>query len=155
MRATYLASRPRVWALADAGRMDVDLAPEPVGTDRNGNPVYLHEIWPSQEEVQATVSRALKPEMYAQQYGNVFGANEAWNAIKIPEGKLYDWDPSSTYIQEPTFFETLSPEPAPMGNILGARLLPLVGDSLTTDHHSPAGTIAKHSPAARSHMSLR
>ncbi|WP_423224598.1 aconitate hydratase AcnA [Candidatus Amarolinea aalborgensis] len=154
VRANYLASPPLVVAFALAGTMDVDLATEPVGTDRNGNPVYLHEIWPSQEEVQATVSRALKPEMYAQQYGNVFGANEAWNAIKIPEGKLYDWDPSSTYIQEPTFFETLSPEPAAMGNILGARVLALVGDSVTTDHISPAGNIAKNSPAGRYLMSL-
>ena len=154
VRANYLASPPLVVAFALAGTMDVDLATEPVGTDRNGDPVYLHEIWPSQEEVQATVARALKPEMYAQQYGNVFGANEAWNAIKIPEGKLYDWDPSSTYIQEPTFFEALSPEPAAMGNIHGARVLALVGDSVTTDHISPAGNIAKNSPAGRYLMSL-
>ena len=154
VRANYLASPPLVVAFALAGTMDVDLAAEPVGTDRNGNPVFLHEIWPSQEEVQATVARALKPEMYAKQYGNVFGANEAWNAIKIPEGKLYEWDPSSTYIQEPTFFEALSPDPAAMRNIFGARVLALVGDSVTTDHISPAGNIAKNSPAGRYLMSL-
>ena len=154
VRANYLTSPPLVVAFALAGRIDVDLTTEPVGTDRNGNPVFLHEIWPSQAEVQATVARALKPEMYAKQYGNVFGANETWNAIKIPEGKLYDWDPASSYIQEPTFFEALSPEPGAMENILGARVLVMVGDSVTTDHISPAGNIAKNSPAGRYLMSL-
>ncbi|MFZ1631631.1 MAG: aconitate hydratase AcnA, partial [Anaerolineae bacterium] len=154
VRANYLTSPPLVVAFALAGRIDVDLTTEPVGTDRNGNPVFLHEIWPSQAEVQATVARALKPEMYERQYGNVFGANETWNAIKIPEGKLYDWDPASSYIQEPTFFEALSPEPGAMENILGARVLVMVGDSVTTDHISPAGNIAKNSPAGRYLMSL-
>jgi len=154
VRANYLASPPLVVAYALAGTMDVDLATEPVGADRNGNPVYLREIWPSQEEVQAAVTKALKPAMYEEQYSNVFGANAAWNAIKIPEGKLYAWDAASTYIQEPTFFEALAPEPAAPGDIHGARVLAVLGDSVTTDHISPAGNIAKNSPAGRYLMSL-
>ncbi len=154
VRANYLASPPLVVAYALAGAMDIDLTTEPIGTDRNGAAVYLREIWPSQEEVQAVVTAALKPEMYEQQYSNVFGANETWNAIAIPEGELYAWDAASTYIQEPPFFDALAPAPAAVTDIRAARVLALLGDSVTTDHISPAGNIAKNSPAGKYLMAL-
>ncbi len=154
VRANYLASPPLVVAYAVAGSMDVDLAREPIGDDHDGNPVYLREIWPSQEEIKDTVTQALRPEMFERQYSNVFGGNATWNEISIPEGKLYRWDSESTYIREPNFFDDLTPEPAPLHDIVGARVLALLGDSVTTDHISPAGNIARNSPAGRYLVSL-
>ncbi len=154
VRANYLASPPLVVAYAIAGSVDVDLAHEPIGEDHDGNPVYLREVWPSQDEIRDTVAHALRPEMFEQEYSNVFGGNAAWNEISIPEGELYRWDPASTYIREPNFFDDLTPEPAPLRDIVGARVLALFGDSVTTDHISPAGNIARNSPAGRYLISL-
>ena len=148
-QANYLASPPLVVAYALAGTMDIDFACEPLGHDPNGNPVYLADLWPTQQEVLDAISRSLKPEMFKEQYGNVFESNEQWNAIDIPEGDLFAWDTHSTYIQEPPFFVGMNPEPQPLCDVVGARVLALLGDSVTTDHISPAGAIAKDGPAAR------
>ncbi|HKZ52277.1 MAG TPA: aconitate hydratase AcnA, partial [Candidatus Acidoferrales bacterium] len=147
VRANYLASPPLVVAYALAGRVDIDLNSEPLGRDSSGQPVYLRDIWPSREEVVATMERAVKPEMFRQSYGNVWDGNETWNKIPVSGGALYEWKPDSTYIQEPPFFTELTPEPALVGDIRGARVLALLGDSVTTDHISPAGDIALDSPA--------
>ncbi len=148
-QANYLASPPLVIAYALAGRVDLDLTQEPLGHDPQGRPVYLKDIWPSQQEIQATMQKALRPEMFEQQYSQVFSGNERWNQIPVPEGDLYPWDAGSTYIQEPPFFQAISPEPEPPAEISGARVLALLGDSVTTDHISPAGAIPEESPAGR------
>ena len=148
-QANYLASPPLVIAYALAGRVDLDLTQEPLGHDLQGRPVYLKDIWPSQQEIQATMQKALRPEMFEQQYSQVFSGNERWNRIPVPEGDLYPWDAGSTYIQEPPFFQAISPEPEPSAEIRGARVLALLGDSVTTDHISPAGAIPEESPAGR------
>jgi aconitate hydratase len=145
-KANYLASPPLVVAFALAGTVDVDLTSEPLGKDRAGNPVYLREIWPTQAEVGAAMDK-IQPGMFHEVYGNVWDGNPTWNAIRIPEGDLYAWDESSTYIQRPPFFETMAREPAPLADIGGARCLALLGDSVTTDHISPAGDIEETSPA--------
>ncbi|MCC6612213.1 MAG: aconitate hydratase AcnA [Anaerolineae bacterium] len=147
VKANYLASPPLVVAYALAGTVDIDLVNEPLGTDRDGNPVYLRDIWPSQAEVQQVVNSVITPDMFHKQYGNVYDGNETWNAISAGGGEVYSWDGSSTYIQEPPFFFDLTPEPAPIESIQGARVLALLGDSITTDHISPAGDIALKSPA--------
>jgi aconitate hydratase len=150
VRANYLASPPLVVAFALAGRVDVDLQHEPLGHDPDGQPVFLRDLWPSQAEVQQAVADALQPEMFAEQYADVFSGNETWNAIPAAESAdLYNWDPASTYIQEPPFFVDLAPDPPPLADIHGARVLALLGDSVTTDHISPAGSIALDSPAGR------
>ncbi|QYJ16818.1 Aconitate hydratase A [Rubrobacter xylanophilus DSM 9941] len=149
VRANYLASPPLVVAYALAGTVDIDLTKEPLGHDPEGNPVYLRDIWPSQEEIRAQIESALDPNLYRKQYANVYTGNEQWNEVEVPSGDLYEWDPDSTYIQEPAFFKGLSPEPEPLRDIAGARVLVKVGDSLTTDHISPAGAIPKDSPAGR------
>lgn len=149
VRANYLASPPLVVAYAIAGTVDIDLSSEPIGTDQQGQPVYLRDIWPGQEEIQQTISAALKPEMFREQYSNVYDGNEAWNAIPVADSPVYMWNPDSTYIQEPPFFTNLSLEPAPIQDIRGARVLVLLGDSVTTDHISPASSIAPDSPAGR------
>ncbi|MBN1310724.1 MAG: aconitate hydratase AcnA [Anaerolineae bacterium] len=148
-RANYLASPPLVVAYALAGRMDIDLTSEPLGTGRDGKPVYLRDVWPSQDEVRQAVQQALKPEMFDVEYGSVFDSNETWNRISIPEGALYQWDAASTYIQEPPFFIGLTPEVLPVSDIEGARVLALLSDSVTTDHISPAGAIPADGPAGR------
>ncbi len=148
-RANYLASPPLVVAYALAGTVDIDLATEPLGVGKNGEPVYLRDIWPSQQEIVETIRAALKPAMFEEEYAHVFDGNETWNAVKVPEGELYAWNPESTYIQEPPFFKEMGPEPAPVRDIVGARVLGLFGDSVTTDHISPAGTIEPDGPAAR------
>ncbi|HEY1015325.1 MAG TPA: aconitate hydratase, partial [Herpetosiphonaceae bacterium] len=127
----------------------IDLLNDPLGKDQQGQPVYLRDIWPSQQEIQDEMHRSLKPEMFADQYANVFAGNDAWNSIKIPEGSLYAWNSDSTYIQHPPFFQNLTPQPAPIGDIQAARVLALLGDSVTTDHISPAGSIAINSPAGQ------
>jgi len=149
VRANYLASPPLVVAYALAGTVDIDLSADPLGTDPQGKPVYLRDIWPTQHEIQQTVAAALKPEMFAEQYGNVYDGNKTWNAIPVAASSVYEWNPDSTYIQEPPFFVNLTPEPALVADIRGARVLALLGDSVTTDHISPAGSIAPDSPAGR------
>jgi aconitate hydratase len=147
VRANYLASPPLVVAYALAGTVDIDLTSEPLGRGESGEPVYLKDIWPSQEEVAQEIEGALDPNLYKQQYADVYTGNEQWNAVDVPSGDLYEWDPDSTYIQEPTFFKDLSPEP--LEDIEGARVLVKVGDSVTTDHISPAGAIPSKMPAGR------
>ncbi len=149
VRANYLASPPLVVAYALAGTVDIDLANDPVGHDESGEPVYLKDIWPSQEEVAKEIEGALDPEIYKRQYANIYTGNEQWNAVNVPSGDLYEWDPDSTYIQEPTFFKGLSPEAEDLTDIEGARVLVKVGDSVTTDHISPAGAIPSKSPAGQ------
>jgi aconitate hydratase len=149
VRANYLASPPLVVAYALAGTVDVDLANDPLGEGEDGNPVYLKDIWPSQAEVAEEIEGALDPEIYRRQYADVYTGNEQWNNVDVPSGDLYEWDPDSTYIQEPSFFKGLSPEPEPLRDIEGARVLVKVGDSVTTDHISPAGAIPSKSPAGQ------
>jgi aconitate hydratase len=149
VRANYLASPPLVVAYALAGTVDIDLGREPLGEDKTGHPVYLREIWPSAQEISAAVGQAVRPEMFRRAYANVWDGNPTWNAIPVAGGALYDWREDSTYIQEPPFFEGLTPEPRSMEDIRGARVLVLLGDSVTTDHISPAGDIPEKSPAGR------
>ncbi|MER3420501.1 MAG: aconitate hydratase AcnA [Chloroflexota bacterium] len=149
VRASFLASPPLVVAFALAGTVDIDLTTEPIGHDPNGEPVYLRDIWPSQHEIADTISRAVTPEVFRRTYEVVFAGDERWRAMPVPQGALYQWDPTSTYIQEPPFFTDMAPEPAPVRDILGARVLVMVGDSVTTDHISPAGDIPVDSPAGR------
>jgi len=149
VKANYLASPMLVVAYALAGTVDIDLNSEPIGVDKHGQPVYLRDIWPSQQEINDVMAAAIKPEMFTKTYANVFDGNPAWNAIPVSGGELYNWDPDSTYIQNPPFFQTLQLEPEPVKNIEGARVLALLGDSITTDHISPAGNIPKDSPAGR------
>jgi len=147
VKANYLASPPLVVAYALAGRMDVDLDTEPLGEDRDGEPVYLRELWPAPEEIAATIADALREEMFARTYANVYRGDERWNALEVPEGDLYRWDPDSTYVRRPPYFDGMGLEPDPVEDIAGARCLVLVGDSVTTDHISPAGAIRPDSPA--------
>jgi aconitate hydratase len=147
VRANYLASPPLVVAYALAGTADIDLVNDPLGHDQDGKPVYLREIWPSTQEIQALIESTVQPTMFRERYADVFTGNETWNAIPISGGVLYEWDPESTYIQEPPFFIDLSPDPPAIGEIQGARVLALLGDSVTTDHISPAGAIPADSPA--------
>ena len=149
VRANYLASPPLVVAYALAGTVDIDFESEPLGKDRTGSPVYLRDIWPSQVEVGQAMDRAVRPEMFRESYANVWDGNPTWNAIPVAGGALYEWRPDSTYIQEPPFLAGLSPELEPISEIHGARVLALLGDSITTDHISPAGSIAEESPAGR------
>ncbi len=148
-RANFLASPPLVVAYAIAGTVDVDLTREPLGMDPNGAPVYLRDVWPSQAEINATVAACLQPDMFALEYAHIFDGDAQWRQIAAPAGALYAWDAASTYIQEPPFFAAITPDlPAPP-TLTGARVLALLGDSITTDHISPAGSIAPTSPAAR------
>jgi aconitate hydratase len=147
-RANYLASPPLVVAYALAGRADIDFESESIGTDKDGQPVYLRDIWPTQEEIRAEIARSVQPKMFEEEYANVFSGNETWNDIRVSEGEIYTWDEASTYIRRPTFFEDLSHQVSPIAPIQEARVLAKVGDSVTTDHISPAGSIASGSPAA-------
>ncbi len=149
VRANYLASPPLVVAYALAGTVDLDLTSEPLGKDVEGKPVFLREIWPSQKEVHELMDRAIRPEMFLKSYGNVWNGNEEWNKIPVSGGKLYPWNGSSTYIQEPPFFDDLTLDIPSSSAVKGARVLALFGDSVTTDHISPAGDIAEDSPAGR------
>ena len=149
VKANYLASPPLVVAYALAGTTDIDLATEPLGTARDGSPVFLKDIWPTAAEVEQAVSTCVLPEMFQSRYSNVFDANEAWNKLPTSAGALYAWDEKSTYIQEPPFLLDLPRAPKPIQPIKGARVLVALGDSVTTDHISPAGSIAKASPAGR------
>lgn len=149
VRANYLASPPLVVAYALAGRMDLDLTTEPIGTDGSGKPVYLKEIWPTPQEVETTVRGAVTSEQYRKEYSEVFEGDEHWKKMPVPEGDLYKWDANSTYIKMPPYFENLPKTPGPLTDIHGARVLAVLGDSVTTDHISPAGSIAVESPAGK------
>jgi aconitate hydratase len=148
VRNNYLASPPLCVAYALAGRMDVDLTTEPLGTDPDGNDVFLSDLWPSSEEVKQTVADAVRQDMFEKSYADVFTGDERWRELDTPEGDRYTW-PDSTYVRKPSFFEGMDPEPVPIEPIIGARVLAVLGDSVTTDHISPAGAIKKDSPAGR------
>ncbi len=149
VKANYLASPPLVVAYAIAGTVDIDLVAQPLGTGSNGAPVYLKDVWPTQAEVSATMSSCIDAVMFKKQYANVGEKSEPWNAIPVHGGELFEWNPTSTYVQEPPFFTSLAPQAAPIAAIKDARVLVLVGDSVTTDHISPAGNIKKDSPAGK------
>ncbi|HEY5815190.1 MAG TPA: aconitate hydratase [Solirubrobacterales bacterium] len=146
VKANYLASPPLVVAYALAGRMDVDLGSEPLGEGSDGEPVYLRDVWPDPAEVKETIGRSIASEMFTRNYGGVLEGDETWKAVEVPEGDRYTW-PDSTYVRKPSFFEGMPAEPPPIEPIEGARVLALLGDSITTDHISPAGAIKKASPA--------
>jgi aconitate hydratase len=148
-KANYLASPPLVVAYALAGTVDIDLTTQPLGKDKNHQDVYLKDIWPSQEEIRTVEASSVLPELFEQRYAGAFTSNEKWNAIKITEGSLYQWQESSTYIQRPPFLEGITAEILPPSPIKSARCLAALGDSVTTDHISPAGSIAKSSPAGK------
>ncbi len=147
-RANYLASPPLVVAYALAGRMDLDLTRDPIAEDASGEPVYLRDLWPSQQEIRDTIRSSVRSEMFRESYSDVFAGSEAWRALEVPEGERFAWDPDSTYVRQPPFFEGLPPEPRAPEDLTGLRALAVLGDSVTTDHISPAGSIAKDSPAA-------
>ena len=148
-KANYLASPPLVVAYALAGTVDIDLYNDPIGHNDAGEPVYLKDIWPTQQQVAEAVAHSIKPEMFAEQYGNVFDGNETWNAIDSGDAQVYGWNADSTYIQEPPFFVDMTVDPAPIVPIKAARVMALLGDSVTTDHISPAGNIPKDGPAGQ------
>ena len=149
VRANYLASPPLVVAYALAGTVDIDLLHEPLGMGKDGAPVYLADVWPSDQEISEALNSSLNAEMFREQYGNVFNGNEEWNQIAVPSGDLYAWNEQSTYIQNPPYFVGMTRETPPLRSVENARALALLGDSVTTDHISPAGNIAKDSPAGR------
>jgi aconitate hydratase len=149
VRAAYLASPPLVVAYALAGRIDVDLTTEPIGTGSDGAPVMLSDVWPTPAQIRQVVGDTVDRELFQSTYASVFQGDERWRALPIPEGDRYEWDETSTYIANPPFFQGLTAEPAPLADIQGARVLALLGDSVTTDHISPAGSIAAWSPAGQ------
>jgi aconitate hydratase len=149
VKANYLASPPLVVAYALAGTTDIDLLKDPLGHGQDGSPVFLKDLWPSQAEIDATIERVVQPEMFRARYTDVFQSNPQWNQIKTTEGAIFAWDENSTYIQEPPFLVGLTPEPSPIQPIRQARVLLALGDSVTTDHISPAGSIATKSPAGQ------
>ena len=149
VKMNYLASPPLVVAYAIAGRMDVDIVNEPLGSDPDGNPVYLRDIWPSAEEVEEVVRQSIAPDMFLQRYADVFAGDERWTSLETPAGATFDWDPDSTYVRKPPYFDGMPREPQPVSDVSGARVLALLGDSVTTDHISPAGAIKADSPAGK------
>ncbi len=149
VRANFLASPPLVVAYALAGTVDIDLRSEPLGHGADGQPVYLRDLWPSQQEIAATVAAAVKGEMFGREYADVFAGDERWTALAVPSGDTYEWDAGSTYVRNPPYFVGISPVPPPVGELRGARVLAVLGDSITTDHISPAGSIKADSPAGR------
>jgi aconitate hydratase A / 2-methylisocitrate dehydratase len=149
IKLNYLASPPLVVAYALAGTMDTDLTADPLGTGSDGQPVYLRDIWPSQAEIGEVIAACLRPEMFTREYAEVFTGDQRWRSLPVPAGDMFDWDPSSTYVRRPPYFDALAPEPGPLAGIEGARVLALLGDSVTTDHISPAGAIKADSPAGR------
>ncbi|HEY4612434.1 MAG TPA: aconitase family protein, partial [Bacteroidota bacterium] len=149
VRANYLASPPLVVAYALAGTMNTDIQNEPIGTGKDGKPVYLKDIWPSPQEVEDTIRACVKSEMFQKQYSNVFEGEKEWSSLPVPKGAQYVWDQNSTYIKAAPYFENLPREPKPLQNIHGARVLAVLGDSVTTDHISPAGSISQKSPAGK------
>ncbi len=149
VRANYLASPPLVVAYALAGRMDIDLTTEALGTGTDGKPVFLSEIWPSNAEIDAAIAESVSEASFRARYADVFAGDERWRALDVPTGERYAWDPRSEYVKKPPYFDGMPPEPKAPGDIVGARVLAVLGDSVTTDHISPAGSIAKNSPAAK------
>jgi aconitate hydratase len=148
VHANYLASPPLVVAYALAGRMDVDLTSEPLGTGNDGKPVYLKDLWPTDDEIERTVARCIDDTMFKARYSDVFRGDDNWAKLAVPAGERYDWDPNSEYIKKPPYFDGMPATPAPLQDVHGARVLAMLGDSVTTDHISPAGSIARTSPAA-------
>jgi len=149
VRANYLASPPLVVAYALAGRMDVDVTTEPLGTGQDGKPVYLRDLWPSRMEIERTIRESVKSETYRETYRDVYTGDDTWRNLPVPEGDRYAWEPSSTYVKRPPYFDDMPATPPPVQDVRGARVLALLGDSVTTDHISPAGSIKKDSPAGR------
>jgi len=149
VRANYLASPPLVVAYALAGHMGMDLTTESLGSDSAGKPVYLRDIWPTPQEIESMVRDSVTSEMYSKEYANVFEGDAHWKSMPVPEGDLYKWDPKSTYIKQPPFFENMPKTPPALADIHGARVLAILGDSVTTDHISPAGSIPVDSPAGK------
>ena len=149
VKMNYLASPPLCVAYAIAGTMDIDLYDEPLGEDDHGEPVYLKDIWPQEAEVAQTVEDAIQSDMFRKSYGEVFEGDEHWHSLEVPTGELFEWDSQSTYVRQPPFFADLPREPEPLSDIDGARVLAVLGDSVTTDHISPAGSIKRDSPAGR------
>jgi len=147
VKMNYLASPPLVVAYALAGTMDVDITTEPLGTDQAGEPVYLRDIWPIPAEIEQVVESAIASEMFTRDYADVFAGDEQWTSLPTPSGDTFAWDPDSTYVRKPPYFEGMSVEPEPVTDITGARVLAKLGDSVTTDHISPAGAIKADSPA--------
>jgi len=149
VKANYLASPPLVVAYALTGRIDLDLTTEPLGRDQDGRDVFLRDLWPTPEQIKDTIAEAINEDMYRRTYADVFTGDENWAALPVPEGDLFAWDPDSTYVRLPPYFEGMSPEPGTVEDVAGARCLVMVGDSVTTDHISPAGAIKLDSPAGR------
>ena len=149
MRANYLASPPLVVAYALAGRIDIDIHKDPIGTGKDGKPVYLRDIWPTAQEVDRVVRSAIKSAMFHKQYGEVFEVDERWKSLPVPAGERFAWEPDSTYVRRPPYFDGMPDTPPPVADIRGARVLCLLGDSITTDHISPAGSIRKTHPAGQ------
>ncbi len=149
VRMNFLASPPLVVAYALAGTLDIDLSKDALGTDSAGQPVYLADLWPSDQEVQQALAQSINSKMFQDSYASVFEGDEHWRAIRVPAGKIYSWDEQSTYVKNPPYFDGMTDTPPPLADIQGARALAVLGDSVTTDHISPAGNIAKSSPAAR------
>jgi aconitate hydratase len=149
VKANYLASPPLVVAYALAGTIDIDMHAEPLGEDKNGKPVFLREIWPTQREVQDAIRKSVRPEMFQKEYAEVFHGDELWNSLPVPQGDLYLWDESSTYVKNPPYFVGMTNVPPPLPEIKRARVLAVLGDSITTDHISPAGSIKVQSPAGK------
>ncbi len=149
VRANYLASPPLVVAYALAGSLNIDVATEPLGTDRSGQPVYLTDLWPTGREIQETMLASVTPEMFQRQYGRVFDGDELWRSLPVPTGDRFVWESDSTYVRRPPFMENLSREPKPLAEITNARVLAVLGDSITTDHISPAGSIKADTPAGK------
>ncbi len=149
MKANYLASPPLVVAYALAGRMDIDLLNEPLGTADDGSDVYLHDVWPTSQEINDVIASSVQQEMFERTYSDVFSGDDTWRSLPVPEGELFDWDPDSTYVRLPPFFDGMPREPRPVEDVVGARCLVMLGDSVTTDHISPAGAIRPDSPAGR------
>ena len=147
IKMNYLASPPLVVAYAIAGTMDIDLATEPLGVDPQGAPVFLSDIWPSAADVQAVIDTSIDSEMYSSRYADVFLGDDRWQSLQTPDGNVFEWDPTSTYVRKPPYFDGMSPTPSPVSDITGARVLLKLGDSVTTDHISPAGSIKVDSPA--------
>ena len=149
VKMNYLASPPLVISYALAGTMDFDFENEPLGQDTAGGDVYLRDIWPSQEDIQRVIDETITQQMFTEDYADVFAGDDRWNALPTPEGRTFEWDPRSTYVRKPPYFEGMTDEPAPVADVSGARVLALLGDSVTTDHISPAGAIKPGTPAAQ------
>jgi aconitate hydratase len=149
VRASFLASPPLVVAYALAGTVDTDLRTEPLGTDKDGKPVYLRDVWPTNAEIAEAVRSSVSPEQFADTYGHIFDGDERWWSLTVPEGGIWQWDPESTYLREPPFVQGIPGEPPPLSDLHDARVLVKVGDSVTTDHISPAGAIKLDSPAGK------